>query len=146
MVAYKTAFLVLFLALLSARLFGGELSVGKAGYLGIGFSVDFGTGLLTIAQVEAEGPAEIANLKVGDQILSLSREELRFFSHRSAVDYLAGRVKAAVPLELTVLRGGALHHLRIVPSERPDDLDQKNAAVLFCLDAPLREKVSAGLP
>lgn len=142
----KPVLFVLLLAVLSAPVLWGASDSESAGYLGIGFSVDFESGLMTIEHVDAEGPAKRAGLRVGDQILSLSGEELRFFSHRGAVDYLAGRAKAAVPLELTVRRGGTLRSLRVVPSERPDDLEQKNAAVLYCLDAPLREKASGGLP
>lgn len=142
----KPVFFVLFLALLAAPVLWGAPGSESAGYLGIGFSVDFESGLMTIAHVELEGPADRAGLRVGDRILSLSGEEVRFFSHRYAVDFLAGRVKAAVPLKLIVRRGGTLRRLRVVPSERPDDLDEKNAAVLFCLDGPLREKASGGLP
>lgn len=135
-----------FLAVLTAPVLWGASGSESAGYLGIGFSVDFESGLMTIAHVEAEGPANRADVRVGDQVLTVSGEDVRFFSHRSAVDFLAGRAKATVPLELTVRRGGTLRRLYVVPSERPDELDQKNAAVLFCLDAPLRERASARLP
>lgn len=131
-------------------MFSAGLLVAEAapapGYMGIGFSVDPESGVLTVRQIVPDSPATSADVLVSDEILRVNSEEVRFPSHRAALEFLSTHAREGVALMLTVRRGGVLRETRIVPEAPPPLLASQNELALRCADGegPL-EVTSPGL-
>lgn len=117
----------------------------KPGYLGFGFEVDPTSGLLTVAYVVPSSPAETAGIRALDVLTMISGTEVRFASHRQALDTAGGKVRVGVPVELTFRRAGRSLSTVVVPVEPPKDLAAKNEGALPCADSALPKR-SEDLP
>lgn len=117
----------------------------RPGYLGVAFSVDFETGVLTIERVVPDSPAEAASVRVADQLVSVGGEEARFSSHLDALQFFSEAATPGTPLVVTVVRSGQQRSLRLVPDERPASLHAENVRALRCADGD-RASEAAGFP
>ena len=104
------------------------------GYLGIGFSIDPESGILTVRQIVPDSPATSVDILVADEILKVDGKEIRLPSHRTALDFFSKRARAGIALMLTVRRGGVLRETRIVPEEPPASLASHNERACQCAD------------
>lgn len=125
-------------ALLATPLLAKEPSGG--GYLGIGFSVDRGTGVLTVRQILPDSPAAVAEVRVADELVQVDKEDVRFRSHRAALEFLSEKARVGVSLALTVVRGGSRLELNVVPVEAPLFLAPRNERALRCADGASRQE------
>ena len=112
------------------------------GYLGIGFSIDPESGVLSVREIVPDGPATSADILVADEILRVDAKEIRFPSHRAALEFFSKRSRAGVALVLTVRRGGVLRETRIVPEEPPPSLASQNELALRCADGEDRSEAA----
>jgi S1-C subfamily serine protease len=90
-----------------------ELLVGSASYAAwLGFRLDEKNGRLTVADVEAFGPAAQAGLRVGDEVVAVGNRPVS-----SVIDYARALVGAEVGREfpLAVRRGRAELAIKTVP-------------------------------
>lgn len=105
-----------------------------SGYLGIGFSVDPDSGVLTVEQVLPGSPAEHAGVEVADEVVMIGHVESRFPSHRAALDTFADMARVRVPLVLTIRRGAVTLEKKVIPSDFPASLAARNERALQCAD------------
>lgn len=129
---------VLALGLCLAAYAGGVSD--NPGYLGFGFEVDPKSGLLTVLYVVPGTPAETAGIRERDVLKMVSGTEVRFASHREALDNLGRKVRAGVPVELAFRRGGRIRSMVVVPAEPPLGLAARNEALLRCSDSALTDR------
>ncbi|MCY3964773.1 MAG: PDZ domain-containing protein [Acidobacteria bacterium] len=129
---------VLALGLCVAAYADGESD--KPGYLGFGFEVDPNSGLLTVLYVVPGTPAETAGIRESDVLKMVSGAEVRFASHREALDSLGSKVREGVPVEFAFQRGGRLRSMVVVPTEPPLGLAARNEALLRCSDSALPDR------
>lgn len=113
------------------------------GYMGIGFSVDPESGVLTVRQIVSDSPAASADILVSDEILRVNSEEVRFPSHRAALEFLSTHAREGVALMLTIRRGGVLRESGIVPEAPPPLLASQNELALRCADGEGRLEVTS---
>lgn len=130
--------LILSAVLLSVVLLAAE-AAPPSGYLGIGFSIDSDSGLLTVRQIVPDSPAESADILVADEILKVDEEEIRFPSHRAALEFFSKHARAGVALILTVRREGVLRETRVVPEVPPPSLAARNERACQCADGDARQ-------
>ena len=127
-------------------IFSAGLLVAQAapgpGYLGIGFSIDPESGVLSVRQIVPDSPAASVDIVVADEILRVDAKEIRFPSHRAALEFLSKRARTGVVLVLTVRRGGVLRETRIVPEEPPPSLASQNELALRCADGEDRPEAA----
>lgn len=83
------------------------------------FGLDQAQGAL-IAQIDKEGPAARAGLKVGDIILAVNNQQV---DSSSSLPQLIGRIKPRAKANLLILREGKNLSLRVTLGERPSDED-----------------------
>ncbi len=110
----------------------------KPGYLGIGFEVDSSSGLLAVAHVVPGSPAEVAGIRRSDVLTAIAGAEVRFASHREALESVGRKVKEGVPIELGFRREGRNRSVVVVPAGSPPGLAARNEAALRCADSALR--------
>ncbi|MDE2688933.1 MAG: hypothetical protein OXI49_00310 [Acidobacteriota bacterium] len=72
-----------------------------------------------------------------DVLTMISGTEVRFASHREALDTARRTVRVGVPVELAFRREGRNLSAVVVPVEPPKDLAAKNEAALPCADSAL---------
>lgn len=136
------------LSVLVAGALGLPLAAEQAprpGYLGMAFSVDFETGVLTVERVVPDSPADAAGMRVADELVGVEDGETRFSSHLDALQFFSGVATVGTPLGMTVLRDGKQRSLRLVPDDRPSSLDAENTRALRCADGERQANLEASL-
>lgn len=118
----------------------------RPGYLGMGFSVEPLSGILTVKQIVPGSPSEIGMLRVGDIVEQVGGEKVRFLTHRDALAFLSARTTPGEPLTLRVLRDGRVASVELVPSEPPVGLKQRNSQALECADGEAAGRVEVEAP
>lgn len=111
----------------------------KPGYLGIGFEVDSRSGLLAVVYVAPGSPAETAGVRKFDVLTRVAGAEVRFASHRAALDSVGSRIREGAPLELGFRREGRVRSVVVVPGGQPAGLAARNEAALRCADSVSRD-------
>lgn len=106
----------------------------RSGYVGIGFSVDPDSGVLTIERIVPGSPVEDGDVQVGDDVIGIGDRAVRFPSHRAALEFFAQKATVGAPLTLTLNRGGTQIETTVVPEESPASLAEQNERVLRCAD------------
>ncbi len=112
----------------------------RPGYLGIGFEVDSKSGLLAVAHVVPGSPAEVAGIRQSDVLTAVAGAEVRFASHREALDSVGSKVRKGVPVELGFRREGRRRSVVVVPAGPPAGLAARNEAALRCADSALTDR------
>lgn len=111
----------------------------KPGYLGIGFEVDSDSGLLTVAHVVPGSPAEVAGIRQSDVLTAVAGAEVRFASHREALESVGRQVREGVPVELGFRREGGNRSVIVVPAGSPEGMAARNEAAVRCADSALTD-------
>lgn len=125
--------------LLATPLLAKESSGG--GYLGIGFSVDQGTGVLTVRQILPDSPAAVAEVRVADELVQVEKEDVRFPSHRAALEFLSEKARVGVSLALTVIREGSRLESTWFPSRHHHSSRPKTKALSDALTVRADERM-----
>jgi S1-C subfamily serine protease len=121
----KRMLVTLIATLLACAAFAAE---ERPGYMGLTFTCERASdaesgapGWLTVREIRAARPADLAGLEVGDLILELDGRKVEFRDDLDVYDLIEATVKPDTKLTLTILRDGKRQSIELLPARMSDE-------------------------
>jgi carboxyl-terminal processing protease len=85
----------------------------RDGFGGVGLSLDGGGAVLRVAAVSPDGPADLAGIRAGDDIVAIDGAATAGWLEEAALDRLRGAAGSPVRLRIRPPDGGAMHDVEM---------------------------------